>query len=441
VDPELALAAIAKETLVYSKPDWRSPKLGYLRAGAIVERDPVPASSQHCAGGWYRIAPEGHVCVGRSATLDLQHPIVVAWQRLPDRKAALPYPYGISRFPPPPFYTRIPTSLQQQIAEPGLARLRRVATAVKWDFTRSQTVPPFLQAGQPTPILPGQTRVERNASSGQALAQSGFAFRSFFEAEGRRFGLSVDLDIMPLDRLEPVRASEFRGLPLSDQVTLPVVFVRSHKASLYRIDPRNPAGALQSARRLRYREAIPITGKRIWRKGHRYLETQQGEYIRDARLVRVDPMRKRPSWATPGRTWVDVSILRQSLVAYEGARPVYVTLVSTGVDGLGDPDKSHSTVRGRFLIHTKHVTATMSGDEAGDEFDLRDVPYVQYFTEGYALHAAYWHNTFGLPRSHGCINLSPLDARWLFDWTDPPVPQGWHGALSLREGTLVNVHP
>jgi lipoprotein-anchoring transpeptidase ErfK/SrfK len=138
---------------------------------------------------------------------------------------------------------------------------------------------------------------------------------------------------------------------------------------------------------------------------------------------------------------VDVSILRQVLVAYEGVRPVYATLVSTGVDGLGDPEKTHSTVRGRFLVHTKHVTANMSGDEVGDEFDLRDVPYVQYFTEGYALHAAYWHDAFGTPRSHGCINLSPLDARWLFEWTDPPVPKEWHGAMSLREGTLVSVHP
>jgi lipoprotein-anchoring transpeptidase ErfK/SrfK len=77
----------------------------------------------------------------------------------------------------------------------------------------------------------------------------------------------------------------------------------------------------------------------------------------------------------------------------------------------------------------------------GDEFELRGVPYVQYFTQGYALHAAYWHNDFGRPRSHGCINLSPRDAQWLFEWTDPPVPSAWHGAMSLHHGTLVSVHP
>jgi lipoprotein-anchoring transpeptidase ErfK/SrfK len=173
----------------------------------------------------------------------------------------------------------------------------------------------------------------------------------------------------------------------------------------------------------------------------RYLEVKGGGWLRDESLTRVNPMKKTPGWATPGRSWLDISILKQTLIAYEGTTPVYATLVSTGADGLGDPKDTHSTVRGQFLIHTKHVTATMSGDELGDEFDLRDVPYVQYFREGYALHAAYWHDSFGKPRSHGCINLSPADARWLFHWSDPPVPPAWHGAMTLRNGTLVYVHP
>jgi lipoprotein-anchoring transpeptidase ErfK/SrfK len=120
---------------------------------------------------------------------------------------------------------------------------------------------------------------------------------------------------------------------------------------------------------------------------------------------------------------------------------VYVTLVSTGADGLGDPEKTHSTKLGVFLIHTKHVTVTMDNDAAGDEFDLRDVPFVQYFTQGYALHGAYWHDEFGTPRSHGCVNLAPTDAAWLFGFTTPDVPEGWHAALSLDHGTLVHTHP
>ncbi|KYF53088.1 hypothetical protein BE08_00505 [Sorangium cellulosum] len=69
------------------------------------------------------------------------------------------------------------------------------------------------------------------------------------------------------------------------------------------------------------------------------------------------------------------------------------------------------------------------------------MPYTQYFHEGYALHGAYWHDEFGKARSHGCINLAPADAAWLFEWTEPAVPPEWHGALNIEGGgTLVYVH-
>ena len=76
-------------------------------------------------------------------------------------------------------------------------------------------------------------------------------------------------------------------------------------------------------------------------------------------------------------------------------------------------------------------------------FELRDVPYIQYFESGYALHAAYWHDVFGTPRSHGCVNLAPVDAHRIFFWTDPPVPAGWHAVNAgedMGDGTLVVIH-
>jgi lipoprotein-anchoring transpeptidase ErfK/SrfK len=115
-------------------------------------------------------------------------------------------------------------------------------------------------------------------------------------------------------------------------------------------------------------------------------------------------------------------------------------LISSGEAGLEDPEHTTATKRGIFRIHTKHVTSTMSSDEAGEEFELRDVPYVQYFDQGYALHGAYWHDRFGTPKSHGCINLSPEDARRLFFFTEPQLPEGWHGALLPLTGTVVFVH-
>ena len=121
---------------------------------------------------------------------------------------------------------------------------------------------------------------------------------------------------------------------------------------------------------------------------------------------------------------------------------MYATLVSTGEAGLGDASSTTATKRGIFRIHTKHVSTTMSSSEVGEAFELRDVPYVQYFDkQGYAIHGAYWHDRFGMPKSHGCINLAPEDARRVFHWTSPQVPDHWHGALSALKGTVVFIHP
>jgi lipoprotein-anchoring transpeptidase ErfK/SrfK len=87
--------------------------------------------------------------------------------------------------------------------------------------------------------------------------------------------------------------------------------------------------------------------------------------------------------------------------------------------------------------------AEKEGDKPENPYRVDDVPWVQYFVGGYALHAAYWHDDFGQPRSHGCINLSPRDARTLFNRTAPAIPVGWHGVVSGRggaaQGTWVRV--
>ncbi len=123
---------------------------------------------------------------------------------------------------------------------------------------------------------------------------------------------------------------------------------------------------------------------------------------------------------------------------------MYATLVSTGRDGIGDPATTVSTPQGTFRIGEKHVTTTMDSSVADSEFELRDVPWVQYFKGGYAIHAAYWHDDFGRPRSHGCVNLAPIDARVVFNFTTPDVPEHWHGSDTgdvFGTGTIVHIVP
>ena len=91
------------------------------------------------------------------------------------------------------------------------------------------------------------------------------------------------------------------------------------------------------------------------------------------------------------------------------------------------------------------VEAVEAAAEGTDEerrlYSLHDVPWTQFFFESYALHGVYWHNGFGNRRSHGCVNLSPTDARWFYDWTEPAVPEGWWAIHTTEEnpGTLVRV--
>ncbi|HFQ93613.1 MAG TPA: L,D-transpeptidase, partial [Anaerolineae bacterium] len=128
---------------------------------------------------------------------------------------------------------------------------------------------------------------------------------------------------------------------------------------------------------------------------------------------------QRPFGVGPDERWVDVDLSRQYLTAYEGDTPVFETYISGGLPG-------YETVTGQFRIWLRYESQTMDGRLLGYDYYLENVPYVQYFYQDYALHGAYWHNNFGQPMSHGCVNIAPADAGWLFSWA------------SL--GTLVNVH-
>jgi hypothetical protein len=115
---------------------------------------------------------------------------------------------------------------------------------------------------------------------------------------------------------------------------------------------------------------------------------------------------------------IEVHLKDQYLVAYEYDTPVFMTRVATGAMlRIG----TYYTPRGLFSTYHKRATRHMAaGDVAASGFDLPGVPWVMYFTEsGISLHGTFWHNDFGHPRSHGCVNLTPQAAKWLFRWTAP----------------------
>jgi hypothetical protein len=127
----------------------------------------------------------------------------------------------------------------------------------------------------------------------------------------------------------------------------------------------------------------------------------------------------------PQTKWVDVELATQTLVAYEGPTPVFATLVSTGKGAQGT---DAATPKGVHRIWVKIVTQTMDNvenEDAEHHYSIEDVPWVQFFHKGVALHGAFWHHNFGRVQSHGCVNLTPLDAKRLFDWTGPHLLSGY----------------
>lgn len=113
-----------------------------------------------------------------------------------------------------------------------------------------------------------------------------------------------------------------------------------------------------------------------------------------------------PNPGASGEKWIDINLSQQRITAYQGQTPVYSAIVSTGLPRT-------PTVVGTFSVYAKYTATPMSGPG----YYLPAVPHTMYFYRGYAIHGAYWHNNFGTPMSHGCVNLSLPDAEWFYNWS------------------------
>lgn len=112
-----------------------------------------------------------------------------------------------------------------------------------------------------------------------------------------------------------------------------------------------------------------------------------------------------------GRRWIEIDLSGQRLIAWEGGNSVYAVYVSTGAYATPTPT-------GVFEIYVKYDSARMQGAN----YDVPDVPYTMYYDGNYAIHGAYWHNSFGTPVSHGCTNVAVDHAAWLYSWASVGTP-------------------
>ncbi len=261
-----------------------------------------------------------------------------------------------------------------------------------------------------------------------AFLERGFGrtYERVIRINGLRFYLTTRQTLIPVEEAFRVKGSDLSGIELREKgsMQLPVVFIYQDRTPVY----NSPGGRI--VKRVERFRTFMADKMKVGKRRNRYIRIPPHGFVRanDVRLaVRTSP----PIETGLNGKWVDLDISEQVLVAYEGETPVYAALMSSG--------RGNRTPTGVFRVWAKLAATDMSNDpEAERHYSLWNVPWTLFYHRGYGIHGTYWHNRFGHRRSYGCINLSPRDAKWIFDWSSPELHPGWWARLPARnEDSLV----
>lgn len=377
-EPEGRSLRIRRSIVVRAEPNNKASPVGTLAQDMRVRWIQVVRGPD--CDAWVELEPRGWVC-SRHLEPSAREPRVVELPRvLPD--AITPGIYGKVVGKRVPVYRRVSDVLQ----------------------------------GSPRRRLRGTVTVKRKAE---------------VRIAGRRFWRTSNGELINARFIRIFQPSAFVGVDLSAEGAprLPVAWVRRIRGLPevpVRASPQEEAAQVDTLPPRTLLEVKERSADGAW------VRVEQG-WIAAANLHVALPSPPPPEVQTEER-WIDVELDAQVLVAYEGSRPVYATLVSSG-------GADHPTPEGTFRIWIKYAEANMSGRVGRRPYRVAAVPWTMFFTGDFALHSAYWHDRFGEPVSHGCVNLAPQDARALYAWSGPQVPGGWSMVYQTPEhpGSLVRV--
>jgi hypothetical protein len=455
--PTLRIAAIDPLVPISNRPEWppRDPtkasdermgvvRLGYLRKGDVIDAKPQVIQKQSCPEGWYELTTGGFVC-GKSVTRDLNAKELADAPHPPLTEGPLPYEYALNLTTGTPLYRRKPTREERKQYEKGLPVGKSDSKTPSDNASPSgNDTPWYLKEGARKQVSLNDLQAHEGPVAERMVRGFYLSLDKRVSLYSGRFWRTAAGLYAPAEHVvvhEP--KTEFEGVHVGDadeKRKLPIGFVLGLHAKQYRFvdgDPKPKRGEHVDRFTI-----VGLTGQKKVFEDRSYYETQDGWWTRDVdgTLTKPGPA---PADLAPNEKWIDVNLSTQSLVAFEGDKPVYATIISSGRHDDKDPSKDHRTKMGSFRIREKHVSATMDDDSASDgPYSIEDVPWIMYFNGSYALHGAFWHSAFGHERSHGCVNMTPHDAKELFGWAGPTLPAGWHGARATNDnpGTRVIVH-
>lgn len=210
-----------------------------------------------------------------------------------------------------------------------------------------------------------------------------------------------------------INASTFAGVEVNVQPRRPFGWV------LRPVQPSvSPAGEEDSLPALRRYDFVQAYDSALGDDGSLWYDVGRGRWVRYDVLA-LTTVRQRPDGVGPDEYWVDVDLHEQTIAAYEGDRMVYAALFSSGL-------AEWSTRIGLNQVWERRLSAPMQGGEPGADYYYIDaVLHTMYFDGEISLHNAYWHDDFGRAKSHGCVNLAPRVAEWIYYWSEVAPNDLW----------------
>ncbi len=246
--------------------------------------------------------------------------------------------------------------------------------------------------------------------------------------------------VVPADQVHIYPLSKFHGLEM-DNATIPrgqlAAWAIDYEGTPVHTAPSHSSTVGNS---LPYHTAFSVDETPVDQAGHWWvipdgLGPGRAGYVNDETGIRHWVPAPPVEGLIKGALWIDVDLNQQVLALRRGSQIEFVTLISSGTPG-------HGTPKGIYSIQDKSIWSDMASRPASDDpYFVEKVPWVMHFKQRYALHGTFWHWGFGHPASHGCINLSVRDARWVFDRISPTAHGGWHSAFSSPKnpGTVLRV--
>lgn len=267
---------------------------------------------------------------------------------------------------------------------------------------------------------PVYASLEDAVKKGQVIRKidSPYSFISYTEeavVDGKRFYMIEAGGWMTANDISRIGTpSLFQGLAFRDTPQRPFGWI------LYPVLTKRTPGFLKddyTTRELARYQVVQIYAVEVV-DGLEWYLVQPDEWIPEKQdwqrfVGRVIPAESPPEGVDNGK-WIEVNLREQTFSAYENGQMAYASLVATGIEPFW-------TRPGLFQIYQKHDATPMRGAfeaDLSDAYYLEDVPWTMYYDKARALHGAYWHNGFGAVRSHGCVNISVGDSRWLYDWAN-----------------------